>query len=125
MATNNLGKWYAPQECVVIAGEAGNSMFVVLSGTLEVLGGEPGNEQRIGTLTEGDIFGEMALFEKERRSATVRALDEAFVLTLDKRTLLRRIKEDPLVALNLIETLCRRTRKLNGELAQLRAAQQA
>ena len=64
----------------------------------------------------------MALFEREPRSATVRALADARVLTVDKRTLLRRIKEDPLVALNLVEDLCRRIRKMSDEMARLKVA---
>lgn len=121
MNDHTLGKWYADGECVIRRGDEGAQMFVVLAGQLEALGGEGTSEVRLGLLEKGDVFGEMALFERERRSATVRALGKALVLSLDKRTLLRRINEDPLIALNLIETLCRRTRSLNGELARLRA----
>jgi CRP-like cAMP-binding protein len=46
----------------------------VLGGTAEVVRETPDCEVRVGMLVEGDIFGEMALFEREVRSATVRAI---------------------------------------------------
>jgi CRP-like cAMP-binding protein len=69
-------------------------------------------------LEAGDFFGEMSVFEKEVRSATVRAVGEARVLKVDKKTLLRRIREDPLLAVNLLKTMSHRIRSLNVELAR-------
>ena len=40
-------------------------------------------------------------------------------MTVDKKTLLRRIREDPLLALNLLQTLSDRVRDLNAEVARL------
>jgi len=118
---NSLGKHYKDGDFVVRQGEIGNCMYVVQQGELEVIREKEGREVSLRYLEPGDIFGEMALFEQEPRSATVRALGEATVLTVDKRTLLRRIKEDPLVALNLIEDLCRRIRTMSDEQVRLRA----
>ena len=125
MSLDNLGKLYSDGECIVREGDEGSTMFVVLSGRLQVLGNRDGSEVPLAVLEAGDIFGEMALFERARRSSTVRALGDARVMTLDKRTLLRRIKEDPLVALNLVEMLCHRIRHLNGEYASLHATLEA
>lgn len=122
MSHNNLGRTYQDRECVVRQGEEGNTMFVILDGKLEVLGEQDGHQTQLAILERGEVFGEMALFEQGRRSSTVRALGVAQVMTLDKRTLLRRIKEDPLVALNLIEMLCRRTRNINAEYSALKIA---
>ncbi len=69
-------------------------------------------------LAPGDFFGEMAIFEKEVRSATVRAIGEARVLKVDKKTLLRRIKEDPLLAVNILQAMSGRIRGLNAEVAR-------
>ena len=63
---------------------------------------------------------DMAVFEKEVRSATVRAVDEAHVMKVDRKTLLRRIKEDPLLAVNLLQTMSRRIRDLNRELTAVK-----
>ena len=57
---------------------------------------------------------------REVRSATVRAHGEAKALKVDKKTLLRRIKEDPLLAVNLLQTMSHRVRDLNAQLAILK-----
>jgi len=118
MRTNELGSLYAAGQPIVQQGEMGDCMYVVQSGEVEVVQVTPGGgEHRLAILKEGDFFGEMSIFEHEVRSATVRAHAEARVLKVDKRTLLRRMKEDPLLAFNLLETLSRRIRKLSAAAA--------
>jgi len=56
---------------------------------------------------------------REVRSATVRAKGEARVLKIDKKTLLRRITEDPLLAVRFLETLSHRIQTLNIRCARL------
>ncbi len=112
-----LGTDYYGGETIIKQGETGDCMYVVQSGQVEVVQDVNGGEQRLAVLETGDFFGEMALFEREVRSATVRALVDARVLKIDKKTLLRRIKEDPLLAVNLLQTMSGRIRELNAGLA--------
>jgi CRP-like cAMP-binding protein len=123
MGKGALGKLYADGEDIVRQGDLGDCMFVVQSGRVEVLQATSAGEQHLAFLETGDFFGEMAVFEKEKRSATVRASGEARVLKVDKKTLLRRIKEDPLLAVNLLQTMSHRIRDLNTGLAVREAAQ--
>ncbi len=111
MGTGALGTVYPNGAVIVREGEPGNCMYVVQAGKVEVIRGEGDRERRLDVISEGSFFGEMALFETEMRSATVRALGDARVLTIDKRALLRRITEDPLLALNLLKTLSSRLRE--------------
>jgi CRP/FNR family transcriptional regulator len=87
-------------------------------GKVEVVRKEGEFEVSLAVLEEGDFFGEMALFEQEVRSATVRAMGECQVLTVDKKTLLGRVQEDPSLAFNILRTMSNRIRKLNGELVR-------
>lgn len=64
-----------------------------------------------------EIFGEMALFEEETRTATIRALGPARVLTIDKRNFLGGISEDPSLALRVVQTMSHRIRDLTNRLA--------
>jgi CRP-like cAMP-binding protein len=109
-----LGTVYRSGEVIVREGEPGNCMYVVQAGQVEVVRDEGGRERRLGVIGEASFFGEMAIFETETRSATVRALGDVRVLTIDKRTVLRRIKEDPLLALNLLKTLSARLRQAHS-----------
>lgn len=117
MGKGALGKIYADGDTIVRQGDGGDCMYVVQSGRVEVVQMTNAAEQHLAYLEEGDFFGEMAIFEKETRSATVRPSGEARVLKVDKKTLLRRIKEDPLLAVNLLQTMSHRIRDLNAELA--------
>ena len=122
MSKGELGKVYASGECIIRQGDKGDCMYVVQAGTLEVTREENGKEVRIGVMKGGEIFGEMAIFEHEMRSATVRALGDARVLTVDKRTFLGRIQDDPALAFNLVKIMSGRIRMLTGELARARLA---
>jgi len=121
MSTDTVGKWYADGDYILRQGAEGSSMYVVQKGEVEVFREGTGGPVRLGLLFAGAIFGEMALFEHRPRSASVRALGGAQVLTVDKRTLLRRIKEDPLVATHLMEILCGRIRDLDSRISELEA----
>jgi CRP-like cAMP-binding protein len=69
-----LGKVYSDGEAIIRQGEVGGEMYVVQSGKVEVLLESGANQERVSVLESRDFFGEMALVDKETRSATVRAL---------------------------------------------------
>lgn len=117
MGKGALGKVYADGTDIVRQGDEGDCMYVVQAGRVEVVQATDIGEQHLAFLETGDFFGEMAVFEKETRSATVRAAGEARVLKVDKKTLLRRIREDPLLAVNLLQTMSHRIRELNADVA--------
>ena len=121
MVHGALGKVYRDGEVIIRQGNSGDSMYVIQGGRVEVVQQTGnGHEQHLAFLDAGDFFGEMAVFEKEVRSATVRASGEARVLKIDKKTLLRRIQEDPLLAVNLLKTMSHRIRELDRDVAHHR-----
>jgi CRP-like cAMP-binding protein len=120
MKHNALGRVYESGEAVVRQGEMGDCMYVIQEGQLEVVKVDGDTEVSVAVLSEGDFFGEMSLFEREVRAATVRALGPVRVLTVDRKTLMRRVHEDPSLAFNLLRTMCQRIRRLDQELYQAR-----
>lgn len=116
MESEALGKKYADGEVIVRQGEVGDCMYVIQAGKVEVYQREGDKELRLAVLSEGDVFGEMALFEREVRCATLRALGEVRVLTVDKKTFLRRVHEDPSLAFSILQKMSRRIRELNNAL---------
>ena len=118
-----LGKHYRDGEIIIRQGQMGDCMYVVQSGRVEVVQSSEHGKQHLAFLETGDFFGEMSVFEKEVRSATVQSSGEARVLKVDKKTLLRRIREDPLLAVNLLQTMSHRIRDLNAEVAHHRVTQ--
>ncbi len=79
--------------------------------------------QHLTVRGEGEFLGEMAIFEHEVRMATARALGLARVLTVDKRSFLRRIQEDPSLAYRIVQEMARRIRELREEVARLKSGE--
>jgi CRP-like cAMP-binding protein len=77
------------------AGEAGESMFVVLEGGFEVLIEVEGMPQAVASLWPGDFFGEMSLFTGAPRSATIVARDNSIVLEIGKETVAGLFQRNP------------------------------
>lgn len=117
-----LGRLYQDGEAIVRQGEVGSSMFVIQAGKVGIYSESDEGSRLLRHLGAGECFGELALFDNDVRSATVRAAGEARVLTLDKRTLLRRFYEDPSLAYRVVKTLSTRVRQLTDELTAARAA---
>ena len=122
METGALGKMYRDGEAIVCQGEVGDCMYVIQAGQAEVLQEKENQEVCLAVLGEGDVFGEMALFEREARSATVRALGDLRVFTVDKRTFLRRIHQDPSLAFRILQKMSYRIRELDAEIVRLKTS---
>jgi small-conductance mechanosensitive channel/CRP-like cAMP-binding protein len=76
---------YAPGELILRRGDAGESMFIISRGTVDVrLPQANGGTQQVAVLEPGNYFGEMALFTGEPRTADVYAIDEVEVLEIRK-----------------------------------------
>ena len=116
--SKNLGKEYTEGDLIVRQGEIGDCMYEILDGRVEVIHETEGKEVRLAELGRGDFFGEMAIFDHEVRSATVRALGPVRALTIDKRTFLRRVTEDPSLAFRILEKMSHRIRELNKKMAR-------
>jgi len=120
MTAGALGKIYRDGETIVRQGEVGDCMFVIQHGKVEILHEDGGRTFRLAELGAGEIFGEMALCEKAPRSATVRAVGEVRALTVDKRTFLHRVQEDPSLAFHVLQAMSARIRRLDAEVGSLR-----
>lgn len=125
MEAGELGRELVPGETLFAQGDPGDCMFVIQAGRVEIIVDEGRGAIRIAERGVGECVGEMALFEREDRMATVRALERTRVLTVDRKNLLQRIHDDPSLGYRLIQMLSRRLRQLTHEIAGLKQAGQA
>ena len=99
-------------DLIVRQDDPGGELFVLLSGFAEVRREGAAGKQRVATLTQGDVFGEMGFVRKRPRTATVEALSEARVLVLSSNFFHRVMRSMPEVTarvlFNLSRTLCDR-----------------
>jgi CRP/FNR family cyclic AMP-dependent transcriptional regulator len=121
VASASLGRVYRDGEIVVRQGGRADCMHVIQAGQVEVFVEQDGRELPLAVRGEGEVIGEMAIFDREPHSATVRALGEARILTVDKRGFLRRIQEDPSLAFHILQNMSNRIRDLSEKLARLEA----
>jgi NADH:quinone reductase (non-electrogenic) len=76
---------YEPGESIVRQGEPADLFYVILKGRCQVLRrGSDGEETELACLDSGESFGEVGLLKRQRRNATVRALEPVDVLTLER-----------------------------------------
>ena len=122
MSNGDLGRVYRDGDTIIRQGDAGSSMYVIQDGEVEVVRWHDGNFVRLAVLGQGDIFGELTLFGNDKRSATVRALGDARVTTVDKKIFLRRLQEDVTLAFRVFQNMAARLNNMNAELALLKCA---
>jgi CRP-like cAMP-binding protein len=114
-----LGRMYRTGEVIYRQGDAGDNMFIVQLGEVELIHRKGNNEFCLGVVGEGEFFGEMALFGYRDRRATARAAgDGASVITLEKRAFLQRLHYDPSLAFNMLKKMADRVQHLEKELVQ-------
>jgi len=120
MAEGTLGKTFRDGEIIARQGEVGDCMFVIQEGRVDIVVDEGGVETVLRTAEAGEFIGEMAIFDREVRSATLRAAGEARLLTIDKKNFLKRVNKDPSLAFRLVQSMSSRVRDLSAELARLK-----
>jgi len=119
MNMNTLGRQYKDGEIVIKQGTVGDCVYVIQEGKVAVIDETEGQERKIAELGDKEFFGEMALFEKDVRSCTIKAIGEAKILTLDKKNFYKTIQKDPSIAFRLLEKMSTRLRKTNKILSDM------
>jgi CRP-like cAMP-binding protein len=100
-------------DVIIREGQRDRRLFVILSGEVDVikdLGGK--NERRVRILSSPAYFGEMALIDDLVRSASVVAMENTQILSLDHWNLRDEIEKYPAMALELLQMLSRRIRAI-------------
>ncbi|QYO66809.1 mechanosensitive ion channel family protein [Leptolyngbya sp. 7M] len=98
LARSAVARIFAPGESIVRKGQHGNSMFVIIRGSVKVQIPQGSSIRTVGELSKGDFFGEMGLLTGEPRTANVIAEDETEVLQIRKEHLQPIVKANPKLA---------------------------
>jgi CRP-like cAMP-binding protein len=95
-------------------GDPGAQVYVVIRGKLKVLTtSEGGDDVVFSILGPGEVFGEIALLGGTPRTATVIAIDPCELLIIDRRDFLSFLRGHPDVAINLLEVLAQRMKRVS------------
>lgn len=93
------------QEVIFETGDAADSAYLVEGGKADVFIGEEGNRVKVNELGKNDLFGEMALFLKSGRSATIVANGTLVAMKLEGEMFLKMVTENPDAALGVMAAL--------------------
>ena len=106
-------------EIVFKEGDEGSTCYVVRSGRARAVREHPdGRSITLAHFGPGDIFGEMAMLDGDRRSATVESIDETDAIAILSADMHRLLREYPDISVKLIAALGRRLRDTNERLAR-------
>src|SRR5919109_5188254 len=109
---------FSPGDVVFREGDSSDTCYVVHAGHARAIREHPdGRQITLATFGPGDIFGELAMFDDERRSATVEAIDALDVLAILGPDMRRLMLRRPQLAVALAASLARRLRTTNERLA--------
>jgi CRP/FNR family transcriptional regulator, cyclic AMP receptor protein len=101
-------------------GDAGACLFAICSGTIKISAPSPNGRSAIFNLiSEGAVFGEIALLDGLPRTADATAVTDCELMVIERRDFVPLIHEQPEIGLRLIEVLCGRLRQTTGQLEDI------
>jgi CRP-like cAMP-binding protein len=110
---------FSAGEVVFREGDESSTCYVVRAGLARaVTEHSDGRTITLANFGPGDIFGELAMFDNERRSATVETLEDTEVIAILGGDMRRLLREHPDIAVKLVAALGRRLRETNERLAR-------
>ncbi len=113
--------FYNENDHILTEDDAGNTIYFIINGNVDVIKSEEAKEVYICTLGTGEFFGEAGLFTTMKRSATVRASSDTSILKIDRGNFVSFIKANPSsgikILMLIIYSLLKKLKTVNAELA--------
>lgn len=104
---------YRTNEVIIHENEPCVGLFIFLSGTAKIFKtSRDGREQVLYFLGAGESFGEVPVFDGGGNPVTLQAMEDSYVMIIEKDDFKRIVNEYPLLAKRTIESLARRVRRL-------------
>jgi CRP/FNR family transcriptional regulator, cyclic AMP receptor protein len=101
-------------------GDPGSTLFAICKGSVKIsMPSADGHDAIVNVLKEGDIFGEIALLDGRGRSADATAFTDCELFAIERRDFLPILREQPDIAVHLIEILCARLRRTTDQAESL------
>src|SRR5258708_26070913 len=116
---------FQPNQLIFKAGDPGNNMQIILSGTVQTyVTDDEGNKIIVGELGKGEMFGELSLLDNQPRSASAIATEPTKTFIIDQDDLRRLFTKKPEAAFDILHILGQRIRSTDA-LLRTRVARNA
>ena len=101
-------------------GDLGTTLCAVCKGSVRIsVPSEKGQDAIFNVIPPGEVFGEIALLDGGARTADAIAIENAELLIIDRRDFIPLVRENPDVAMKLIEMLCARLRRTSAQVEDI------
>ncbi|MBD3320758.1 MAG: cyclic nucleotide-binding domain-containing protein [Chitinivibrionales bacterium] len=111
---------FRPGEEIVSENDVGDSLFLIKKGTVRIVKKvDETSSIDLAELSIGECFGDMAVFDAEQRSASVRAKDTCTLLRINGQDLIDVILDHPHISIELLKIFIKRLRKANATIREL------
>jgi CRP/FNR family cyclic AMP-dependent transcriptional regulator len=105
---------------IVSKGDPGNSLIVVVSGTIKISVSSPdGRNAILNLIGPGEIFGEVAVLDGQARTADAIANSNCEIYVIDRRDFIPFVRSQPALAMKFIELLCTRLRWTSDQVEEV------
>ena len=107
-AFERFAKFYNPGDVIISEFEPGNTFYLILKGTVQLIKCVNDSKKNLDILKPGDFFGEMAILDNSPRSATCMAKTSVKCLEFSKVNFETLVTGNPQLTLNLLKLFCKR-----------------
>ena len=114
-----FGRTIDPGQTIFQEGDSGDQMFIIQDGNVRVSKNIGGRDHILAILAKGDFFGEMAIVNNVKRTATITAVSSTELLCFNRDGFVSMINKNPKIALNIIDKLCKRIQHMNMQAQHL------
>ena len=120
LCKNSYAKFYEKGEVIFFENDSVKKLYLLVNGKvkLSMLSAE-GKEKVLTILQEGDIFGELSLFDEDPHPLTAEVVDDARLLIIPWNEMEKMIQNRPSLAIKIIEALSKKTRLLTSQVREL------
>ena len=120
LSASSVVRSYPKNTVIINESDHADSLYIIESGKVKVYCSDKnGKEFIMNTLIAGDYFGELALLDDDKRSASVRTMEKSSFCIIYKDDFNKVLEQQPNIAKTLIRNLTRRVRKLTQDVKAL------
>ena len=120
LTASSVTRSYPKNTVIINENDHADSLYIIEGGRVKVYCSDKnGREFIMNTLTTGDHFGELALLDDDKRSASVRTMEKSNFCIIYKEDFNQVVSQQPNIAKTLIRNLTRRVRKLTQDVKAL------
>lgn len=107
-----MSKTCLKDELIFSEGDDADSFYIIGKGQVSVFYNNNGDDKQLCVLNQNDYFGEMAIYNHDKRSASVKATKDSTLLQIDKNDFLKFVDKHPALAEKINKNLALRNEEL-------------